>query len=61
MYPGTLSDPSGKLRLLYEAFPLAFMVEAAGGKASNGTINILDLIPDDHHARTPLFIGTQKT
>ena len=57
MYPGTRSDPKGKLRLLYEAFPLAFMVEAAGGKASNGNVDILDLVPTEHHERTPLFIG----
>ncbi len=57
MYPGTLSNPQGKLRLLYEAFPLAFIVEAAGGRASNGSVDILDLVPTDHHERTPLFIG----
>ena len=44
-YPGTLADPKGKLRLLYEAFPLAFLVEAAGGRASNGSQDILDLLP----------------
>ena len=60
MYPGTLSNPKGKLRLLYEAFPLAFLVEAAGGKASNGKQDILDLLPIDHHERTPLFIGNTE-
>jgi fructose-1,6-bisphosphatase I len=60
LYPGTLSNPKGKLRLLYEAFPLAFLVEAAGGRASNGSKDILDLVPDDHHQRTPLFIGNTQ-
>jgi len=60
LYPGTLSNPKGKLRLLYEAFPLAFLVEAAGGRASDGTKDILDLVPDEHHQRTPLFIGNTK-
>ena len=60
MYPGTISSPEGKLRLLYEAFPMAFLAEAAGGKASNGSIDILDLIPTDHHERTPLFVGNTE-
>lgn len=60
LYPGTLSNPKGKLRLLYEAFPLAFLVEAAGGRASDGTKDILDLVPDEHHQRTPLFIGNTQ-
>lgn len=57
LYPGTTSSPQGKLRLLYEAFPMAFLAEAAGGKASNGATDILDLVPTDHHERTPLFVG----
>lgn len=57
LYPGTNSTPKGKLRLLYEAFPIAFLAEAAGGKASNGTIDILDLLPVEHHERTPLIVG----
>jgi len=60
LYPGTLSNPKGKLRLLYEAFPLAFLVEAAGGRASDGTKDILDLVPDEHHQRTALFIGNTQ-
>ncbi len=59
LYPGTLSNPKGKLRLLYEAFPLAFLVEAAGGRASNGEQDILDLLPTEHHERTPLFLGNR--
>ena len=60
MYPGTLADPKGKLRLLYEAFPLAFLVEAAGGRASNGSQDILDYMPVEHHERTPLFLGNTE-
>ena len=57
LYPGTTSTPNGKLRLLYEAFPMAFLAESVGGSASNGTTPILDLIPEKHHERTPLFVG----
>lgn len=60
LYPGTNSTPKGKLRLLYEAFPIAFLVEAAGGKASNGEIDILDLVPTEHHERTPLIVGNAQ-
>lgn len=59
-YPADNIDPQkphGKLRLLYEAAPLAFLVEQAGGYASNGYMNILDIQPDSLHQRTPLFIG----
>ena len=56
-YPGTLAKPKGKLRLLYEANPLALVIEEAGGYASNGRKRILDLVVDDVHQRTPLFIG----
>ena len=59
LYPGTTSNPDGKLRLLYEAFPLAFIAETAGGAASNGSMRILDVEPDAPHARTPLFIGNK--
>jgi fructose-1,6-bisphosphatase I len=60
LYPGTIKQPQGKLRLLYEVAPLAFLVEQAGGKASNGTQNILDIVPDRLHMRTPLVIGSQE-
>jgi len=56
-YPADPQSPNGKLRLLYEAAPLAFIAEQAGGYASNGMISILDVEPDDLHQRTPLFIG----
>lgn len=60
MYPATSSSPDGKLRLLYEAFPLAYIAETAGGAASNGRKRILDVEPDAMHARTPLFIGNTE-
>jgi fructose-1,6-bisphosphatase I len=59
LYPGTTSAPKGKLRLLYEANPLAFLAEQAGGKATDGTTRILDLKPTELHERTPLYIGSR--
>jgi fructose-1,6-bisphosphatase I len=59
-YPGTVKNPAGKLRLLYETAPLAFLVEQAGGRASNGSQNLLDIVPDQLHMRTPLIIGSQE-
>lgn len=58
IYPSTKSAPDGKLRLLYECNPLAFLVEQAGGKASNGFGRILEMKPQELHQRTPLFIGS---
>ncbi len=60
IYPSTLKSPKGKLRLLYECNPLAFIIEQAGGKASNGFERILKLQPTTLHQRTPLFIGSPK-
>lgn len=60
LYPGTVKKPEGKLRLLYESAPLAFLIEQAGGRASTGTQDILDVIPDKIHARTPLIIGSKE-
>jgi fructose-1,6-bisphosphatase I len=60
-YPADSRDPAkphGKLRLLYEAGPLAFLAEHAGGAASDGTQPVLDIQPTDLHQRTPLFIGS---
>jgi len=51
-------NPQGKLRYLCEAAPLAYLVEQAGGKATNGTERILDITPKVLHDRTPLFIGS---
>ena len=59
MYPGTIDKPKGKLRLLYECNPFAFIVEVAGGKATNGKQRILDVIPSELHQRSALFIGSK--
>lgn len=58
LYPGELDKPEGKLRLLYEANPLAWVVEQAGGKASTGTMRILDVEAKQVHQRVPLLIGS---
>ena len=58
MYPGTTDKPKGKLRLLYECNPFAFIMEAAGGMATDGQQPILDIQPTELHQRTPLFIGS---
>jgi fructose-1,6-bisphosphatase I len=60
LYPGTKEKPNGKLRLLYECNPLAYMIEVAGGKATDGTQRILDKVPTKLHERTPFFIGSLK-
>lgn len=57
LYPSTASHPKGKLRLLYECNPMAFLAEQAGGKASDGKNRILDLIPQTLHQRSPFFVG----
>lgn len=59
MYPGTIDKPKGKLRLLYECNPFAFIVEVAGGRATNGEMAILDIEPTELHQRTPFFIGSK--
>jgi fructose-1,6-bisphosphatase I len=59
IYPGTLKNPQGKLRLMYECVPVAFLAEQAGGKASDGFRRILDIQPEDIHQRCPLFIGSK--
>lgn len=58
MYPASDRNPDGKLRLMYEANPLGFIVEQAGGIASDGTHRIMDITPRSLHQRTPLFIGS---
>ncbi|WP_103029203.1 class 1 fructose-bisphosphatase [Salinibacter altiplanensis] len=58
MYPARTNYPNGKLRLMYEANPMAFLVEQAGGRASTGHQRVLDLQPEGVHQRTPLFIGS---
>jgi fructose-1,6-bisphosphatase I len=60
MYPSTIDKPKGKLRLLYECNPFAFIVEVAGGKATNGKDRILDVQPTELHQRSALFIGSKN-
>ena len=60
VYPATSKAPKGKLRVLYEAFPLAFIVELAGGAATNGKDRILDMKATSLHERTPLVIGNTE-
>jgi fructose-1,6-bisphosphatase I len=60
MYPATTGSPNGKLRLMYEANPMAFIVEQAGGRASDGHGRILDKEPSKLHQRTPLYIGSEE-
>lgn len=59
IYPETESHPHGKLRLQYECNPMAFIVEQAGGRATDGERPILDLEPGDIHQRTPLYAGSE--
>jgi len=60
LYPGDSQKPGGKLRLTYEAAPLAFLAEQAGGYASDGLGNILDLQPTGLHKRVPFFVGNRS-
>jgi fructose-1,6-bisphosphatase I len=60
MYPADSRSPNGKLRLMYECNPMAFIVEQAGGRASNGKQRILDIKPETLHQRTPIFIGSEE-
>jgi len=57
MYPSDIRSPNGKLRLMYECNPMAFIIEAAGGKATDGKQRILEIQPSSLHQRTPIFIG----
>jgi fructose-1,6-bisphosphatase I len=59
MYPGTTDKPNGKLRLLYECNPFAFITEVAGGKATNGQERILEIKPEALHQRSPFFVGSK--
>ncbi len=59
MYPLEKRAPAGKLRILYEAAPLALVCEAAGGRASDGARDVLDIVPKGLHDRTPLFLGSR--
>ncbi len=57
-YPADDKNPNGKLRLLYECAPMAFIAEAAGGAASTGRGRVSDVVPETLHDRVPLFIGS---
>lgn len=59
-YPHLKDQPKGKLRLLFELSPMAYLIEQAGGAASNGRQRILDLKPEQIHERSPVFIGCKK-
>lgn len=60
LYPGTQKKPDGKLRLLYEAAPLAYLAQQAGGRASTGMQEIMDVVPKKLHERVPLIIGSKE-
>lgn len=60
MYPADSRNPKGKLRLMYECNPMAFIVEQAGGRASNGQQRTLEIKPTSLHERTPIFIGSEE-
>lgn len=57
MYPALIDSPQGKLRLLFELNPMAFLIEQAGGAATNGEIPILDIVPESLDQRSPIYIG----
>jgi len=59
LYPATKDAPKGKLRILYEGKPMSFIMEQAGGMASDGKINILDIQPSSIHERSPIFLGSK--
>ena len=60
LYPPTAKNPKGKLRLLYECNPIAFICEQAGGLAINGEKNILDIQPKELHQRIPFYCGSEE-
>ena len=60
IYPSGTNNPNGKLRLLYECNPMAFIAEQAGGKASDGFQRIMDIEPTELHQRIPFFCGSKN-
>ena len=60
MYPSDSRNPNGKLRLMYECNPMAMIIEAAGGRATDGKKRILEIKPESLHQRTPVFIGNKE-
>ncbi len=59
MYPTSSKSPQGKLRLLYECNPIAFLAEQAGAKATDGYKRILEIKPKELHQRVPIFVGSK--
>ena len=59
LYPADTKRPEGRLRLMYEANPLGFVAEQAGGAASTGYVRIMDVMPEQLHQRTPLILGNK--
>jgi len=60
LYPGDVKNPDGKLRILYECFPMSFIIEHAGGKASTGFSRILDIQPKKLHGKCPVVLGSRE-
>jgi len=60
LYPRDSKSPEGKLRLLYEVFPMSFIVENAGGKSTNGKERLLSLVPKKIHQRSPIILGSKE-
>ena len=60
IYPSDKRNPNGKLRLMYECNPMAFIVEAAGGRATDGIKRVLEIKPDSLHQRTPIYVGSEE-
>ena len=60
MYPESDIHPEGKIRLLYEANPLAFIIEQAGGRASDGKQRLMDIVPESIHQTVPFFVGSEE-
>ena len=60
MYPADSRHPNGKLRLMYECNPMAFLIESAGGRATDGKQRILEINPEKLHQRVPIFIGSEE-
>jgi len=60
MYPPTVENGNGKIRLMYEANALAFIAEQSGGKATDGSQDIMSIEPTELHQRTPLYIGSAE-
>jgi fructose-1,6-bisphosphatase I len=60
LYPADKKNPNGKLRLMYEAQPLGYLIKNAGGYASSGEEAILDIQPEELHQRVPLIIGNRR-